>query len=133
MINFADAATFWLAQCYNPYAREWIDQPAVYNLYFDVMYKDYGGEWTQLGWDRGQRIKLPAWNYMHQHYDAAFGARVAETWFGSTICRPEEVIVLYYTVDNNPCPHFTAACRAQLWAWKKLRVGAARRTFTQTK
>ena len=126
-INFADAATFWLAQCYNPFAREWIDQPAVYNLYFDVMYKDYGGEWTQLGWDRGQRIKAAAWNYMHQNYDAAFGARAAETWFASTIRRPEEVIVLYYTVDNNPCPHFTAACRAQLWAWKKIRVGAARR------
>jgi hypothetical protein len=70
---------------------------------------------------------------MHQNYDAAFGARAAETWFASTIRRPEEVIVLYYTVDNNPCPHFTAACRAQLWAWKKIRVGAARRTFTQTK
>ncbi len=30
LADFADAATLWLAQCYNPYASEWIDQPAVY-------------------------------------------------------------------------------------------------------
>ena len=114
LADFADPAVFWLAQCHNPYAREWKDQPAVYNLHFDVMWRDYGGQWTQLYWDHAQRVKLPAWNYTHQHYDAAFGARAAETfwssrgWIESTICRPEEVIVLYYTVDQDTCPHFTA-------------------------
>ncbi len=47
--------------------------------------------------------------------------------FESTIYRPEEVTVLYYTVDNDPCPHFTAACRAQLYTWKKIRAGALKR------
>ncbi len=130
LADFADPAVFWLAQCHNPHAREWSDRPAVYNLYFDVMWRDYGGQWTQLYWDHAQRYKLPAWNYIHKQYDAAFGARAAETFwsrFESPICRPEEVIVLYYTVDNDPCPHFTAACRAQLWAWKKIRAGALER------
>ena len=127
MLDFADAAVFWLSQCYNPCSHAWSDQPAVYNLYFDVMHKDYGGEFTELCWCNAQRYKLPAWNCMHQHYNAAFGARAAQTWFGNTICRPEEVIVLYYTVGNDPCPHFTAACRTQLWAWKKIRAGALER------
>jgi len=137
LADWSNAAVFWLGQCYNPHAREWADgtedadSPGgacaheTYNLYFEVMYRNYGGVWCEFYWDGAQRSIRSACGNIHEHYDAAFGVRT-HAIFERPICHPEEVAVLFYTVGKDACPRVAAACRAQLWAWKRIRLCAVK-------
>ena len=137
LADWNNAAVFWLGQCYNPHAREWADSTEdtdspggacaqqTYNLYFEVMYRNYGGVWSEFYFDGAQRSIRSACGNIHEHYDAAFGVRTY-TLFERPICHPEEVPVLFYTVGKDACPRIAAACRAQLWAWKRIRLFAVK-------
>ena len=127
-----DKAVFWHQQCYNPHARQWTYQwdrctrRSHYNLYCEVLTRD----WCELVWDEdaAQRCRRYGWRYLPLHYDAAFGARAAETLFGTTISRPEAVTVLCCAARTAPDHvHFAPYYRVQLWAFRKIKAAALER------
>jgi hypothetical protein len=127
-----DKEVFWHQQCYNPHARQWMHQwdqttrRSTYNLYLEVL----GRPWCELVWDEDAALRMRryGWRYLPLHYDAAFGARAAETLFGTTISRPEEVTVLCYAGRTAPDHvHFAPYYRAQVWAFRKIRAPALER------
>ncbi len=62
------------------------------------------------------------------HYDAAFGACDAETLFGTTISRPEEVTVLCYAGRTMPDHvHLTSYFCDQVWAFHIIKACALKR------
>ena len=127
-----DEQVFWQQQCYNPHARQWTyrwDQStrrSSYNLYCEVVTR----AWCELHWDEdaAQRYRRPAWRALPLNYDAAFGARAAETLVQTTIHRPEAVAVLCYAARSAPDDvHFAPYYRAQLWAFRKIKAAALER------
>jgi hypothetical protein len=127
-----DRAVFWLQQCYNPHARQWTHQGdhttrrSPYSLYIEVL----GRSWWELVWDEDAALRLRRYGcrYLPLHYDAAFGTRAAETLFGTTISRPEEVTVLCYAGRTTPDHvHFAPYYCKQVWVFRKIRALALER------
>lgn len=127
-----DRAAFWHQQCYNPHARQWTHQGdhttrrSPYNLYQEVL----GRGWWELVWDEDAALRLRRYGcrYLPLHYDAAFGARAAETLVGTTISRPEEVTVLCYAGRTTPDHvHFAPYYCAQVSVFRKIRALALER------
>jgi hypothetical protein len=97
-----------------------------YNLYLEVLSRP----WCELVWDEDAALRMRryGWCYLPIHYAAAFGACAAETLFGTTISRPEEVTVLCYagrTASDHV--HFAPYYCAQVWAFRKIRAPALER------
>ena len=127
-----DRSVFWHQQCYNPHARQWMHQVdhtarrSPYSLYLEVL----GRPWCELVWDEDAALRMRryGWRYLPIHYDAAFGARAAETLFGTTISRPEEVTVLCYAGRTTPDHvHFAPYYCKQVWVFRKIRALALER------